>query len=378
MENWIIGTRLAILLYCIIRYVLGDMGDISLVVLLLLVYICFIMLSYILRNKLLKRILLSVAIILLLISATHINQLFILFITIDALELVSSFTGNFKARLGFIALPAFFSGGMLPEYLLASILCLFVYLLASELSVLHLTLKAANESLRDKSEELSSKLAAGSEYESQVRYLSQLEERNSLAQRIHDRVGHTIAGSIIQLEAAGLIIEKDIDKAKDIIKVVTDNLKEGMESIRSTLRNIKPAPEQLGINRIKLMLEEFSVNSPIRASLTYKGNLEKISHYQWKIIMENTKEALTNALKYSSATSIIMKLEVMNRLIKAEIRDNGRGAQIFRKGMGLSGMEERTENAGGQLILDGSDGFSVITLLPVGEVQNANKGIDSR
>jgi hypothetical protein len=31
-------------------------------------------------------------------------------------------------------------------------------------------------------------------------------------------------------------------------------------------------------------------------------------------------------------------------------------------------MEERTENAGGKLILDGSNGFSVITLLPAGSV----------
>jgi signal transduction histidine kinase len=33
--------------------------------------------------------------------------------------------------------------------------------------------------------------------------------------------------------------------------------------------------------------------------------------------------------------------------------------------MGIAGMEERTGAAGGKLIIDGSDGFSVITLLPV-------------
>lgn len=374
-----IGSRLAILLYCIIRYVQGDMRNIPLVVLLMLVYICTSMLSYIFKNKLLKRCLLLASIIILFVFAFVVDQLFILLIVVDILELVFTFTKDLKIQLALIAVPAFLcEEELLPEYALVSILCLLVFLLATKLSDSLLALKKANERLRDKNDELRSRLDAGNEYETQVRYLSQLEERNSLAQKIHDRVGHTIAGSIIQLEAAGMIIGKDRDKAANIIATVTDNLREGMESIRSTLRNIKPAPEQLGINRLKLMLEEFSLNNSIKTSLLYKGRLDAITHLQWKIIMDNTKEALTNALKYSSATSFDVKLDVMNKLIKAEVRDNGKGALSFKKGMGLTGMEERTENAGGKLILDGSNGFSVITLLPAKEVANANKSVDSR
>ena len=356
MENWIIGSRLAILLYCIVSYVQGDMGNIPLVVLLMLAYICSGMLAYIFKNILIKRCFLLTSIIILFISAAVADQLFILLIAVDILELVSSFTKDLKAWLAFIALPAFLcSGDMLPKYALVGLFCLFVFMLATQLSATLSAHKKASERLRDKNDELSSRLDAGSEYETQVRYLSQLEERNSLAQKIHDRVGHTIAGSIIQLEAAGMIIEKDRDKARNIIETVTENLKEGMESIRSTLRNIKPAPEQLGINRLKLMMEEFSLNSSIKTSLSYKGSLDAITHLQWKIIMDNTKEALTNALKYS-----------------------GERCAFIKTGMGLTGMEERTENAGGQLILDGSNGFSIITLLPAGEVANADKSINSR
>lgn len=370
---------MAILLYCIISYVLqGDMKNIPSVVLLMLAYICVNMLGYIFKNLLIKRCFLLASIITLFISAIALNQLFILLIAIDILELVASFTSDLKTWIVFIAIPAFScSVKILPVYALVSLFCLFVLLITTKLSIALSEYKSISEKFRDKSDELYSRLDAGSEYENQVRYLTQLEERNSLAQKIHDRVGHTIAGSIIQLEAAGMIIGKDRDKAGEIIAVVTDNLKEGMESIRSTLRNIKPAPEQLGVNRLKLMLEEFSLNSTIKTSFTYKGSLDVITHLQWKIIMDNTKEALTNALKYSSATRIEVKLDVMNRLIKSEVRDNGNGAPSFKTGMGLKGMEERTENAGGQLILDGSNGFSIITLLPSGKVTNADKSVNS-
>jgi signal transduction histidine kinase len=373
MENWLIGTRMAILLYCVMRYVLGGMEKIPLVVLLMLAYICAVMAAKIFKNLLLRRCLLVTSIIVIVVSASIANPLFILLIVVDILELVSGFTEDLRLFLAFTILPSLLiSVKLLPEYIFTDILCLMVLLLGNKLSASLTALKSANEKLKNRNDELSSRLDAGSEYESQVRYLSQLEERNSLAQKIHDKVGHTIAGSIIQLEAAGMIIEKDRNKAAGIIATVTDNLKGGMESIRSTLRNIKPAPEQLGVNRLKLILEEFSMNHAIKITFTYNGSLDVITHLQWKIIMDNTKEALTNALKYSAATNINVKLDVMTKLIKTEVRDNGNGALSFKKGMGLAGMEERTENAGGKLILDGSSGFSVITLLPIGEVDNVH------
>jgi len=393
MENWMIAARLIILLYCIIIYIQGDMESIPLNVLLVLLYISFSVIFYLFKQSVARRLSRIISIALIVFAAIAAKPQYLLLISVDILELVSDFTDDRRVYIGIIAIPCVFAGRvLLPEYAAFSLLVLLIFMLGTnhyrELAVL----KKANEKLRDKNEELIARLDADSEYESQMLYLSQIEERNSIAQKIHDKVGHTLAGSIIQLEAAGLILDKDREKAKDIVANVTANLKEGMENIRKTLRAIKPAPEQLGVNRLKLILEEFTKDTNIRTYFSYTGSLEVISHLQWKIIIDNVKEALTNALKYSDATRIDVKLEVMNRLIKAEVIDNGKGAFTIKKGMGLSGMEERTENAGGNLIIDGSGGFSVITLLPVeqpdieipvptdheksGEIINADKSID--
>lgn len=187
-----------------------------------------------------------------------------------------------------------------------------------------------------------------------------------MAQEIHDRVGHAISGSLMQLEAARLLMEKDRVKAGEIIQNVINILREGMENIRATLRNIKPPAEQLGINRVKLVLDEFTVNNRIKTTLMYQGNMEQISPIQWKVIHDNINEALTNALKYSQASTIFINIEVLNTFIKSEIRDNGTGAFTVKKGLGINGMEERSGIIGGKVIIDGSKGFSVITLLPVG------------
>lgn len=367
MDNWMIGTRMIILLYCILRYVRGEMRDIPLVIIMILAYISTCMVSYIFKSGLIKKASRLFSIAILVYSAISVNILFLLLLSIDIIELVSYYTENHITTLLFLCIPGFFSEGLLAEYCGLSLLSWLIYRVSSRYYDSLAVFKKANEELRDRNEELLSRLDAGSEYEAQLRYLSQIEERNSLAQKIHDKVGHTLAGSIIQLEAAGLIMEKDTAKAAQMIGNVADNLKDGMESIRSTLREIKPAPEQLGINRLKLILEEFSLNNGIKTNISYQGSLDTVTHVQWKIIMDNVREALTNALKYSSATRIDVRIEVLRRLIKAEVHDNGKGALSIKKGLGLGGMEERTENAGGKLILDGSNGFSVIMLLPVGQ-----------
>ncbi len=367
MENWMISTRLIILLYCAFRYFQGNMEDTALVVLFMLLYISAVTSAYLFTKAFLKRGFRIMSIAVLVFSAVYTQGIFILLISVDIYELVADYAAEWKALPVFAALPAvlFVDTWLIAEYAVISLLTLVVFLLARHHTSVTGRLKETNMELRDRIEDLAGKLNAGSEYEAQLRYLSQIEERNSIAQSIHDKVGHTLAGSIIQLEAVGMIIDKDSAKAGELVSNVTENLKVGMESIRSTLRAIKPASEQLGINRLKLALEEFSLNNKIKTSFSFDGKLDVVTHMQWRIMSDNIKEALTNTLKYSSATMIEIRLEVMNRLIKLEVKDNGKGAGAIVKGMGLSGMEERIASVGGKLIVDGSNGFSVIMLLPV-------------
>ena len=366
MDNWIIFTKLFIMLYCIIKYISGDMQQGAFVLLLFLLYVCLNMLFYIFKGNKLKKLLLILSLLLLLLSAHYVDALFLLLAPLNSAELV----GVYSDDLRFPAIPGaiiavFVDSGLFAEYLLASFFSLCMYILAKKVFTRIGVLAREIDLLRGKNDLLYKRLDMGADYENQLKYLSQMEERNSLAQKIHDKVGHSIAGSLIQLEAALVIVGSDRSKAEEIIRNVINVLKDGMESIRSTLRNIKPAAEQLGINRLKVLLDEFSMNSNIKASLGYSGTMSVISHLQWKIITDNIKEALTNTLKYSSATTVKVNLEVLNKLVRVEVKDNGVGAFSFKKGLGLRGIEERSENAGGKVIIDGSKGFSIIMLLPI-------------
>ena len=372
MENWLISNKLIILAYYILVYAGNEMGNTTAVVLYILIYVCLNTGLYLVKSDRRKKGLLLVSMLVIVCCFMNINALFILLLPINIFEFAFMFTTEWWLPLLLAVTPLFLADKDGLIYLLVSSFSYLVYCLGHNSKRRIQRLSEVNDSLREKVYLLTSQLNKDLDYERQLNYSTQLEERNSIAQEIHDRVGHAIAGSLIQLEAADLLMVRDPIKTREIIQSVIVILREGMENIRATLRNIKPAAEQLGINRVKLLLDEFTVNNHLKTSLVHLGNLERITPIQWKVIMDNLGECLTNALKYSSATAISLRIEVLNKLIKAEVGDNGLGAYTINKGLGISGMEERSGRIGGKLIVDGSKGFSVITLLPMEDESYGN------
>lgn len=70
-------------------------------------------------------------------------------------------------------------------------------------------------------------------------------------------------------------------------------------------------------------------------------------------------------MKYADATVISIDIHVLNKMVKVQVKDNGKGATLVKKGLGIMGMEERTASVNGKIIVDGTSGFSVTMLLPI-------------
>ena len=211
--------------------------------------------------------------------------------------------------------------------------------------------------------ELSLKMKSREKFIEQEKISAKLQERNEISGAMHDKIGHTLAGALLQLEALGIILKNDgNEKAVGIIKNVTNLLRNGMDDIRATLRSIKPPIEELGVNKIKLLLQNKLKDTSFKYILTSEGNLDLISRRQWEIIIEGIRELSTNSLKYSKGNKIKVNIEVLNKYIKVEVIDDGIGSNKIIKGMGLQALEERLLNLQGNLILDGSRGFRAIMI----------------
>lgn len=365
MESWLLGTKLAIVLFVAVRWTETGTQSGAIAVLLLLAYVGLSALFLVVRPAAWKRVVISLVLLLSVVSALLFNPLFALFIPLTGAELVIAYAGAARftpapAVLGLLPLPT----ALWPEYLLCAAFSLLVLALATRTRARIEALVRENESLRTANETQRRRIVAGEEYEHQVRRVVQLEERNRLAREVHDRVGHAITGSVVQLEAASALLASDPSRAGRMVKRSIEVLREGMESVRSTLRGIKPKPEELGVGRLRSVLDRFTAASSIQSRLTYAGDTSSIGLARWAVIIDNTREALTNIVKHSGASRVTMSIEILAKLLKVEIRDDGRGAYTVKKGLGLRGIEERTQEEGGTLIIDGSSGFSLIALFP--------------
>ncbi|MCM1990484.1 sensor histidine kinase [Oceanirhabdus seepicola] len=198
------------------------------------------------------------------------------------------------------------------------------------------------------------------EREKTIKIITQMDERNRISQNIHDTIGHTLAGSLMQLQALKIMITEE--SQKDILNRVINELKNGMDETRKVLKKIKPDNNENGLNALKKMCMKLEDNE-LEIILKYNCHEDIPIHY-WNIINTNIKEAFTNLLKYSDASKVNITFEEMNKFIKIEVKDNGKGCKNIKKGMGIRGIEERVGIIGGKLITHGDCGFSLIQIIP--------------
>lgn len=196
-----------------------------------------------------------------------------------------------------------------------------------------------------------------------IQYAVALEERNRIAARLHDKIGHSISGSILMLEASMLNMKNNTDKAYAGVQKAVINLREGVDDIRSALREERPVKSDINVSHIRLLLEEANAQHDLHANLLTDGDLTKISLELWHCIRDNTLELITNVYKHSSATVFSVKIQVLEAIIRVTYWDNGRCESSFEKGLGLEAVEERTIKCNGKCFMEaGDDGFKVVTL----------------
>ncbi|MBR6173886.1 MAG: hypothetical protein IKQ49_12080, partial [Eubacterium sp.] len=191
-----------------------------------------------------------------------------------------------------------------------------------------------------------------------------LEERASLSQTLHDKLGHNINGSIYQLEGVKILMEKDPQKAGQMVQAVIDQLRTGMDEIRAILRKERPEKKDLALLQFYKLCEDCN-NKGVETEFQREGDITQIPDSMWEVILDNAFEAVSNAMKYARCKHIDIHIRVLNKMVRCSIIDDGIGCKEIHDGMGISGMRQRVRAAGGTLDFETEAGFKVSMLLPI-------------
>lgn len=220
-------------------------------------------------------------------------------------------------------------------------------------------------SLRQRQElvELEERLKDNEHLMKTIRYAATLEERNRMAARLHDKIGHNISGTILMLEASLLQMDKNPEKAVEEISKAVEHLRNGVDDLRHALREERPIKSDINSSDIQVLLEQAKIEHGLHTIFKTDGDLERISMELWICIKENVMELLTNVLKHSKATVFTVSIKILPSMIQVIYSDNGSCSPDFKMGLGLEAVEERTLKLNGRCFFEGGElGFRVTNI----------------
>lgn len=192
-----------------------------------------------------------------------------------------------------------------------------------------------------------------------------LEEKTRLSQALHDKLGHSINGSIYQLEACKVLMDKAPDESAKMLQGVIDNLRSSMDEIRSILRKEKPDKKRMAYLQLVQLCSDCKEKYGITAEVKVEGENKEIPEAVWDVILDNSVEAVTNALKYAQCTRIFIEINLLHKVIRCSIEDNGTGCEVFKEGMGIQGMKSRIRKVNGVIDINSEFGFRINMIIPL-------------
>ena len=197
---------------------------------------------------------------------------------------------------------------------------------------------------------------------------SRAEERNRIAQDIHDVIAHSLTVSLLHVSSARLAMEHDPDDAVRALSDAERLTRQSLMDVRATVGLLSAgdgataSPPQPTLGELPKLVEELQA-AQADVSLHLDGDLDELAATTASTAYRIVQEALTNAARHAPGCPVRVRVVGGRDAIDVSVWSAGtpgRGA-----GMGLRNMEERAEAVGGHLAAGPfADGWRVHASLP--------------
>ncbi|HCC51642.1 MAG TPA: hypothetical protein DEQ30_05920 [Porphyromonadaceae bacterium] len=192
-------------------------------------------------------------------------------------------------------------------------------------------------------------------------------ERTRIAQEFHDTLGHTMTVIVTLMRLAKIELSKrDCQAAQSKVNEALSLSVEGIAEIRNIVNNLKTDRINLISQSIYTLIEKTN-SLPLKTDLLVQGR-ETLMHQKYRdVIYLLCKESITNTLRHSDAQKMDIVIKFSESMIKVFIIDNGNGCKSLKKGNGLSNIEEKVIQSGGQIYYSQNQniGFGITAEIPI-------------
>jgi len=193
-------------------------------------------------------------------------------------------------------------------------------------------------------------------------------ERQRVARELHDEVGQTLTGVMLQVEGLAAQIPDELREQLDELR---ETARSGAEDVRRIVRRLRPeALDDLGLqSALAALASAFSEHTGVRVERELQPDL-RLSEEQELVFYRVAQEALTNIARHAGATRVVLQLRHADEGALLIVRDNGSGLPPSSNGPshGIRGMRERALLVRGAVTVESAPGrgTEVSLSLPVG------------
>lgn len=210
-----------------------------------------------------------------------------------------------------------------------------------------------------------------------------LAERERLAHEIHDTLAQGFTSIVMLSQAADAIVDTDPGTARRHLQSIERTARDNLAEARHLVEGRGPAALSSGslVDALHRLTGRLAGEMGIDAATVIEGEVTVLTPAAEVALLRAAQEALANVRKHAGATrvQVVLRFDAANVgeggdapepevVVTLEVRDDGRGfdTDTVDRGYGLTGMQSRLEQAGGnaQVMSETGQGTTVRVTLP--------------
>lgn len=233
----------------------------------------------------------------------------------------------------------------------------FPFILISVIGVILIPFTMYN---RNKREKLEGQLKDANKKLSQMVIL---EERQRIARDLHDTLGQKLSLIGLKSDLAKKLIDKKPELAKQEVNDINQTARTALKEVREMVADMRGIRLEDEIIHVKQLIKAAEMDFDFAGLPKLKNTPLLVEH----VLSMCLKEAVTNVVKHSNASSCRISICQTADEVKIEVKDNGIGISDRSQsvgGHGLHGVRERLEFVNGSLEIVSSNGTTLIIRVP--------------
>lgn len=180
-------------------------------------------------------------------------------------------------------------------------------------------------------------------------------EREVLHRDLHDGLGPTLTSAALRADAAGNLIDRDPQRAREVLGQARTDIRSALREVRRVVYGLRPIPlDERGL--AGAIVEHAGHGTGVPVTVTVPVPLPELSPAVELAAYRIALEGIANVRRHSTGSAAAVGLSMDGDGLRITLHDNGSPSDTGRPGVGIRSIRDRADELGGRASAGPVDG----------------------